>query len=167
MRSNPGVKRSAKQRSRCLVAVARCAPAPAYTERWASTKTRLLLLPFIVLFPVVGLADGFSCSVNEVYSLADSGAMRRDKSYESLLSGRRFSVDRTRGVITGYPLDNSSATEIRVLSLGNEASSFKVLSIRANDDPYYLRIDVFRAGSDIPFVGFKGEEVFSGVCRPL
>jgi hypothetical protein len=128
---------------------------------------RLLLLPFIGLLPAIGLADGFSCSVNEVYSLTDSGVMRRDKSYESLLSGRSFSVDRTRGVITGYPLDNSSATEIRVLSLGNEASSFKVLSIRAKDDPYYLRIDVFRARPDIPFVGFKGDEVFSGICRPL
>ena len=34
MTSNPGVKRSAKQRCRCLVPVALRAPAPAYAERW-------------------------------------------------------------------------------------------------------------------------------------
>ena len=33
---NPGVKRSAKQRGRCLVPVALRAPAPAYAERYAA-----------------------------------------------------------------------------------------------------------------------------------
>jgi len=34
--SNPGVKRSAKQRGRCSVPVVLRTPAPAYAERWAS-----------------------------------------------------------------------------------------------------------------------------------
>ena len=33
---NPGVKRSAKQRDRCLVPVVLRTPAPAYAERYAS-----------------------------------------------------------------------------------------------------------------------------------
>jgi hypothetical protein len=64
-------------------------------------------------------------------------------------------------------MDNAWATDIRVLDSGGDANAFKVLSIRAKDDPHYLRIDVFRGGTEKPFVGHTGASVFVGTCRSM
>jgi hypothetical protein len=127
---------------------------------------RRILTSFILaLAAPTCLAAGFLCTVREVYVLTDTGAMNRDKNYEALLQGRNFAVDRSRGTVTGIPLENVYATEIRVLAQGGESSAFKVLSLRANDDPYLLRIDVFVSGNEKPFIGTKGNEIFAGSCR--
>jgi len=61
----------------------------------------------------------------------------------------------------------ASATDIRVLSQGSDTSALKVLSIRAKDDPYYLRIDVFREDLEKPFVAYKASEIFVGACKGI
>ena len=103
--------------------------------------------------------------MRDVYTMASTGLMQRDEWYASKLAGRTFAVDRERGKITGVPLDNTWATDIRVLHRGSESSSFRVLSFRAKDDPHYLRIDAFQGGIEFPFIAYKGLEIFSGTCR--
>lgn len=121
----------------------------------------------LCFYPMIALGDGYSCAVRNIYVLDSSGSMKPEEKYASLLSARSFTVDRQRGVITGPPLDNTQTTEVRVLNLGSSSSAFKVLSLRASDDPIYFRIDVYRGGTEFPFVGYKGSEVFTGVCRAL
>lgn len=131
----------------------------------ANVCTTLLVL--VASFPGGAVATGFLCTVREAHQLTDQGGLRRDSWYESELSKRPFSVNRERGVVTGMPMDNAWATDIHVLSHGGDASAFKVLSIRAKDDPHYLRIDVFQRGIEKPFVGHTGSSVFVGTCRRM
>ena len=128
---------------------------------------RRLILTILALAPGLAIADGYLCVVKEAYLISPHGTLRRDSVYETALSKRPSSVNRDRGVITGGPMDNKWATDIRVLDRGSDSSALKILSIRAMDDPYYLRVNVFHDGLDKSFVGHTGSEIFVGTCKAI
>jgi len=114
-------------------------------------------------------ANSYQCVIAEQLVLKDDGALSRPPSPH--LIGKRFSVDRNTGVITGPDggLWSTFNSKFTVLARGNADNSFVVLATQAAPgngvSATLLSVAEYKQGARKPFVVLAVGETVSGTCE--
>jgi hypothetical protein len=115
-------------------------------------------------FAYAGIYD-YKCTILDSSTVDESG--KRKSAYLSN-NEKTFMVDRSKGVIIGSILSNSTA-DIRILDKGGSQQSFKVLTNENNPFPTYsfLIIEEFRDKLEKPFQAFHTNFgiYLTGICK--
>jgi hypothetical protein len=131
---------------------------------------KFILVIFLIIifklsnFAYAGIYD-YKCTIFDSSTVDESG--KRKSAYLSN-NEKTFMVDRSKGVIIGSILSNSTA-DIRILDKGGSQQSFKVLTNENNPFPTYsfLIIEEFRDKLEKPFQAFHTNFgiYLTGICK--
>jgi hypothetical protein len=131
---------------------------------------KFILVIFLIIifklsnFAYAGIYD-YKCTILDSSTVDESG--KRKSAYLSN-NEKTFMVDRSKGVIIGSILSNSTA-DIRILDKGGSQQSFKVLTNENNLFPTYsfLIIEEFRDKLEKPFQAFHTTFgiYLTGICK--
>ena len=131
---------------------------------------KFILVIFLIIifklsnFAYAGIYD-YKCTILDSSTVDESG--KRKSAYLSN-NEKAFMVDRSKGVIIGSILSNSTA-DIRILDKGGSQQSFKVLTNENNPFPTYsfLIIEEFRDKLEKPFQAFHTNFgiYLTGICK--
>jgi len=132
------------------------------------TRTLFVILVSAILLLSNGARAGiydYKCTILDSSTVDESG--KRKSAYLSN-NEKTFMVDRSKGVIIGSILSNSTA-DIRILDKGGSQQSFKVLTNENNPFPTYsfLIIEEFRDKLEKPFQAFHTNFgiYLTGICK--
>ena len=106
----------------------------------------------------------YQCVVKDAKQLADDGTLEIWDYY----LGAEFVVDRATGRMNGRLKNHGYFGEPTVIDPGSKEQALKVITVHDAGFPAvdYLYVGLFAEGYEKPFVFIKGQEVFSGACKP-
>lgn len=131
----------------------------------------LMLCMFCCVFSQGILAGdkSYHCVISDQLLLAEDGSF--DKLSDNTLVGKRFSIDRNTGYMTG-PENTSlllSGQKTTILAHGNADNSFVMDSVApARAGGVHLttvRVDEFKKSVKKPFLIVSGAYILSGLCE--
>jgi len=109
----------------------------------------------------------YLCTVIQAYELSDKGTYESGHYIEGQAIGKKFSIKRETGVITGY-MRNDYHAKPQVLSYGSSENGYHIVSLKAHDNGntsvHYLTVSEFQKGKVKPFKYVIGTTTLTGTC---
>ena len=142
---------------------------------WLMKNIFALPLAFISALACANDYDLFTdkdylCTVIQAFQLSDMGTYERGHYIEGQTIGKKFSIARETGVITGY-IRNDYHAKPQVISYGSTENGYHVVSFKAHDNGntsiYYLTVSEFIKGKFKPFKYVIGTTTLTGTCTHI
>ena len=127
-----------------------------------------MISSLMLLAPMLCLAGPFEyvCAINQEFVVNKDGDLRQYK--KPIAVGNSFAIDRRTGRVVGRPFTNTTASKVEIITRGDHARHFEVLSAsspigKATTD--LIVVEEWQKGPNKPFVGLSAGTVYSGVCK--
>ncbi|WP_417455793.1 hypothetical protein [Kordiimonas sp.] len=114
----------------------------------------------------VAAVDDYLCEIMGTGRVVASGQFE-ETNILKMYVGRKFSVDRKTGMMSGA-LKNNYHSMPRLVDRGSKDNSFKVMTVDVFENTtnvYVLNIGEFEEGPNKPFIFYENSSVYYGRCR--